>query len=364
MKRFRILRWLLLPFGMAHLLGIWLRNKLFDWNLRKAQQLPRPVISIGNIQMGGTGKTPLVIELLERIHQRKRRAGVLSRGYARKSKNPVIALGGEAHNVTDLGDEPRLLLNHLKDGVLGIGANRYETGLAMLSREPAIDVFLLDDGFQHRRLHRDVDICLIDVSTWANHPFLYPFSNLRDTKGALKRADLIILTKFERCPDKAQQLKQRLSTQVKGPVVMGTFQPRRLYRLSDGQGMEFGEIILGKTAAMCGIATPEHFWFFLKSLEVKLVYHKAFPDHHYYTPEEVRTVLLEARHQGARWLVVTEKDAVKLRECLADAPEIQKTILVLAVRFEISEPETLAALLDGALPVSGNQKENVDKHSR
>lgn len=356
----RFLKWLLLPFGMIHWLVIWLRNKIYDWGWRKVQRLPRPVISVGNIQMGGTGKTPLVIELLEQIQDRGERAGVLTRGYARKTREQIIISAGEPYNATDLGDEPRLLLDQLQNGVLGIGANRYETGMAVMSRAPAVDIFILDDGFQHRRLHRDADICLIDVSTWTKHPFLYPFSNLRDTKSALKRADLIMLTKFERHPEKAQRLQQQLSSDLKIPVVLGNYQPRRLYRLSDGQPMEFGEIILGKTAAMCGLATPEHFWFFLKSLEVKLVYYKAFPDHHYYTPEEVRTVLLEARHQGARWLVVTEKDAVKLRECLTGAPEIQKTILVIGVRFELNEPTVLSSIIERLLSPPGNQKENVD----
>ena len=331
-----IIKWLFSPLGFVHILIVWLRNKSYDWRQRQQHVLPRPVISVGNIQMGGTGKTVLVIELLEKLQARGLRVGVLTRGYKRRTKENRILLPGDAAKYRDIGDEPAMLLPYLKNGAIGVGKNRYKTGMKILEKYP-VDLFLLDDGLQRRALFRDVDICLIDVSRWSNHPFLFPFSKLRDNKSSLKRVGAIILTKFDRCPEQAEKLAQKFSARYEIPVFKAAFEPRRFVRLSDGQKVEYREILFTKIAAICGIANPQNFWDLLARLKIKPVFQQRFSDHYHYKTKEIESVLKRMQHLGARRLIVTEKDAIKIRECLAGKPELQQMILVLSVRFAFED---------------------------
>lgn len=340
------LKWLFLPLGILHLGIVRLRNRLYDAGIFKARRLPRPVISIGNIQMGGSGKTPLVLELLDGLQEEGLRVGVLTRGYKRGSRdNRILLPGGEsAATVQLIGDEAALILKKLRSGALGVGADRREVGQELLRRQE-VEVFLLDDGFQHRRLHRDLDICLIDVSRWAEHPFLFPFSSLRDAKASLRRTGAILLTKFEKCSDKAEALKARLEKTYRAPVFKTAFVFHSLTKLKDGRPLDPGEIKAKPVAALCGIANPEHFFEMLESEGFRIVYRKAFPDHHDYALQELREVETTARAAGAEGLLVTEKDAVKLRERLADAPELHENVWVFGVRLCVEDAGRLGGVI-------------------
>lgn len=340
-------KWLLLPPGILHLGIVRLRNRLYDTGIFKARHLPRPVISIGNIQMGGSGKTPLLLELLEWLQEEGLRVGVLSRGYKRGFReNRILLPGGEtAATVQQIGDEPALIFKKLRaGGALGVGADRYEVGQELLRRQE-VEVFLLDDGFQHRRLHRDLDICLIDVSRWAEHPFLFPFSYLRDAKSSLRRANAILLTKFEKCPEKAETLKASLEKAYPAPVLKTELIFHALTRLADGEPLDPAEIKSQPLAALCGIANPEQFFEMLEAEGFRIVYRKAFPDHHDYTLQEMRNFEKAAVQAGARRVLVTEKDAVKLREHLPEAPELREKVGVFGVRLRMVEAERLRELL-------------------
>jgi tetraacyldisaccharide 4'-kinase len=295
---FKYLKWLLLPVGLIHLVFVWLRNVLYDKKIFKAQKLPRPVISIGNIQMGGSGKTPFTVMLVELLQQYSLKVAVLSRGYKRRSRETRIVKQekqeAETAHFEILGDEPLLILQHIEGGILGVGADRYAVGKEIL-RFHSADIFLLDDGFQHRRLHRDLNICLIDVTRWAAHPFLFPFSYLRDSKSSLRRADIIILTKFEQIPSTAETLLTRLSNEEK---------------------IEPEKIQAQKVAALCGIANPGNFFDLLKDLE---------------------KVVQSAAGAGAKWLIVTEKDAVKLKSILSTRDDSGLNVLVFSVSFHLEE---------------------------
>jgi len=340
------LKWLLLPPGMFHLGMVQLRNRLYDAGIFKTRRLPRPVISVGNIQMGGSGKTPLALELLEWLQGEGLRVGVLSRGYKRASReNRILLPGGESDAaVRQIGDEPALIFKKLRAGALGVGADRYEVGRELL-RLQEVDVFLLDDGFQHRRLHRDLDICLIDVSRWAEHPFLFPFSYLRDAKVSLRRAGAILLAKFEKCPEKAETLKSRLENAYSAPVLKTELIFYALTRLGDDEPLDPGEIKSQPVAAVCGIANPEHFWGMLEREGFRIAYRKAFPDHHDYSLQEMRDLEKAAAQAGARGVLVTEKDAVKLRANLPKMPELCEKMWVFGVRVRVAEAERLRELL-------------------
>ena len=164
LRPLKYLLWLFLPFGIIHLLIVIVRNKLYDWHIPKTVRLPKPVISIGNIQMGGTGKTPLAITLLTNLQNMGVSVGVLTRGYKRKSTSNMVIRRIEGEDSGGLsestGDEPAVILKRMISGVLGIGRDRWQVGEKILEGT-SVDLFLLDDGLQHRRLHRDLDICLI-----------------------------------------------------------------------------------------------------------------------------------------------------------------------------------------------------------
>lgn len=339
------LKWLLLPLGILHLGIVWLRNRLYDAGIFKTRRLPRPVISVGNIQMGGSGKTPLALELLEWLQGEGLRVGVLSRGYKRGSReNRILLPGGESGLAAQIGDEPALIFKKLRAGALGVGADRYEVGRELLRRQE-VEVFLLDDGFQHRRLHRELDICLIDVSRWAEHPFLFPFSYLRDAKVSLRRAGAILLTKFEKCPEKAETLKSRLKKAYPVPVLKTGLIFHTLTRLGDGEPLDPGEIKSQPVAAVCGIANPEHFFALLEREGFRIAYRKAFPDHHDYTLQEMIGIEKAAAQAGARGVLATEKDAVKLRAHLPKMPELNEKVWVFGVRVRVAEAERLRELL-------------------
>lgn len=346
--------WVLLPLGIIHLLIVVIRNKLYDWQILKTQRLLRPVISIGNIQMGGTGKTPLTIAVLDKLQSEGLKVGVLSRGYKRKSGAEIIMPGGDRdiykNQYESIGDEPALILKHLKQGALGVGRNRYRVGLKMLEKHP-VDVFVLDDGLQHRKLHRDVDICLIDVSRWSRHPFLFPFSYLRDSKSSLKRCHAVVLTKVGKQRDEAQELKQQLHGKYGIPVFEGDLQPQALVDIRGDSELSLAELKGKKVAAFCGIARPSHFFDMLKRSGVELVLEKKFPDHHHYSSNDLGGLMKTMKEKGVNTAITTEKDAVKLRGLMRENHFEGIRFLLLRVRFVLKvEVEFFDMILNSLNP--------------
>lgn len=343
-----MLKWLLLPLGVIHLLIVRLRNKLFDMQWLTVRQLPVPVISVGNIQMGGSGKTPVVLYLLALLQKKGFSVGVLTRGYARKSGGMRILRGGELATVAEIGDEPAMMLRVLSSNSwLGIGANRYLTGLALLAKK-RVDVLILDDGMQHRKLHRDLDICLIDVTRWHNHPFLFPFSYLRDAKISLKRAGFILLTKSENAAKIGETLHSQLSERFGGAVLKAHFQFGEFEVLVDGSAIQLAKNT--PVVSLCGIANPQHFQHTLRQSGAEIKLNISFPDHHNYTHGEIAECAEQARLAGADYIVTTEKDAVKIRELLQ--PENSKwsdKILVLPVVVNLENPEVIEKQIDSIL---------------
>lgn len=305
------LRWLLLPLGIVHWCILQIRHFCYDRRIFAVKKLPVPVISIGNIQMGGTGKTPFVQMCIDLL-QDQYRLGILSRGYGRKSREHLIISANTAQkdlpDIDEIGDEPGMLLSRLKTGEIGIGAERYQVGRKLLAAQP-VELILLDDGFQHRHLERDLDICLIDVSRWHFHPFLFPFSQLRDVKSALGRAGIIVLTKGENYPERKSQLTDWISEKYQQTVFIGRFETEQFERL-DGSIISLDTIKEGKVGAFCGIANPLNFFDGIEREEITLSYRGHFSDHQEYN----RTVLEKISQETAKLstVVVTEKDAVKL----------------------------------------------------
>jgi len=352
-RTLKYLLWLLLPFGIIHLWVVILRNELYDWRILKTARLPKPVISIGNIQMGGTGKTPMTINLLANLQSKGVSVGVLTRGYKRKSAKNMIIHKGDGEDKKGLwesiGDEPAIILEKITNGALGIGADRWRVGKKILEQNP-IDLFLLDDGLQHRGLHRDLDICLIDVTRWEPHPFLFPFSYLRDGKSSLKRCHAVVFTKIGDKPDKAQKLRDRIMRRYRIPVYEGDLEAQSLVRIRDGGEINLTEMRGQKAAAFCGIANPLHFFTMLKQERIDLVLEKKYPDHHNYIFDDLHYLEGIIKQKGANTAITTEKDAAKLRELLRGDAFNGVEFYFLRVEFAVKEEKEFFELIQRSAP--------------
>jgi len=292
----------------------------------RSKRLPGTVISIGNLTAGGTGKTPLVLWLAQRLHEEGKRAAVLTRGY----RGVPAGAGGVPQS-----DEVaiyRTRLQHLAE--LGVGANRFASG-KILSRH-GIEWFVLDDGFQHMQLARDVDIVLLDATDPFAEGWMIPAGLLREPRSALARADIIIVTRSPKTPA-IETIVQRIThvpifhavTELLDVVKIPTHPSQPLEPLSNWRGK--------KAFAFCGIGNPQAFFDDLSRWGGSVSGHSSFPDHHTYTQRDIEKIESRARDSGAEILLCTEKDIFNLRN-------IQLPILpVYCVRIsmEISEPDKL-----------------------
>ena len=285
------------PFSALFGASVRLRNALYDGGTFRARRLRGPVVSIGNISVGGAGKTPFVIALGEKLREREIAFDVLSRGYRRKTKGVLLV---EANGIpADFGDEPLLIAQKLGAPVI-VGERRYDAGRWSEERfGPRLH--LLDDGFQHRQLARDFDVVLLTIADL--HDQLLPAGRLREPLAAILRADAIVLP-----PEiEEKELWDRLSTAgtTERPAV---WRLRREVHLDDVTVTSSGV----KALAFCAIARPKRFFDDLRSAGVQVAGEVAFRDHHAYTAGDVAYLEAKAKQSGADAFVTTEKDAINL----------------------------------------------------
>lgn len=270
--------------------GVNIRNALYDRRMFKVNRLARPVVSIGNISVGGSGKTPFAIALGEILKQKGIAFDVLSRGYRRKSS--TIALVDPEGEPQQFGDEPLLIARKLQAPVV-VGANRYQAGL-WAEKNLDTKLHLLDDGFQHRRLHRDFDIVMLPASDLHDLPL--PLGRLREPVASLHRADAVVM------PDDASEQDLALARSCMK-------EPHNLWKAR--RVLETGRIA-GKAVAFCGIARAKQFFSQLTSLPVELSATIAFSDHHHYSSRDINRLLKTKAESGAECFVTTEKDLINL----------------------------------------------------
>jgi 3-deoxy-D-manno-octulosonic-acid transferase len=284
---------------------------------RLAKPLPVPVVSIGGITVGGSGKTPFTTYLAGELRERGFLPAILTRGYRRRSPASSLAIAAGARVPTAFtGDEAQIFL---RAGVspVGIGANRYETAKLLLSRFPEIDILLLDDGFQHARLRRDVDVVLIDALDPFGREEVVPAGRLREPLSALRRADVLVITRCDsdfRFGAISNKLRQY---NAEAPIFRSRFSAHRWRDLRTGAVLD--ELPENKVVAFCGLGNPQSFWNTLEALGVDVVFRWTFDDHHAYKPVELRRLAEQARQNGAKMLVTTEKDLINLPNQVEDA---------------------------------------------
>jgi tetraacyldisaccharide 4'-kinase len=303
------LRTLTYPYNWGHQI----RLQAYHRGWATVRQLPCHVISVGNITLGGTGKTPVVEAIARLLRQQGLRVGVLSRGYGGKPQEAItIVSDGEKCLVPPdvAGDEPLLLAEHLAGVPVVVANDRYAAGMLAVERF-GVEVIILDDGFQHLQLARDLDILLLDAARPFGNGRLFPSGNLRERPTALARADVIVMTHWE--PDTALSIAALKLPQPAPPLFHSQDELLDLRVLDDGRILPLTSIKGQHVLAFCGLGTPEHFRRTLQRLEAEVSGFAAFPDHHPYSRSEIDHLVQMAIQRRTQILLTTEKDGVRLR---------------------------------------------------
>jgi tetraacyldisaccharide 4'-kinase len=297
-------RW---PYGI----GVWGRNTFFDWGWKRAERVGVPVVCIGNLTLGGTGKTPCVEYVARFFRQREKQVAILSRGYG-----SVGDLGDRGRN-----DEAMLLEENLPD--VPHLQDRDRVAIARTAiEELESEVLVLDDGFQHRRLHRDLDVVLIDATNPWGYGYLFPRGAMREPVSGLKRAHAVMITRADRVSkDEVETIRRRVLSVKEMPISLARHAPIELMG-NDGRTASLDELRGKPVAAFCGIGNPEAFSNTLRDLGSIVTDFRIYADHHNYTRADVDDLRAWAEKQPSDAIIATtQKDFVKLRIAdLADRP--------------------------------------------
>ena len=306
---------LLAPLSYGYGRVLHLRRALYQRGILATRRAGLPVISIGGVRVGGSGKTPFAMWMARKLTEQGRRVVLLSRGYGRRRKEDTILLtrkGLEREDPLDCGDEPYLLTRNLPEVPVAVDGDRYRAAnLAEKWLSP--DLFLMDDGFQHLRLARDFDIVLVPGDEDLSEAECLPVGPLREPLAALKAADVVVCISSEggeqgHKKESGEPWCRALEVDV--PVHMARLVPAGLHRLEDQSEVDPRELTASKVGAFCGIARPEAFWRTLEGMGLGGGGRRDFPDHHPYSEQDQEDLL--RLFSESDWIVTTEKDAVKL----------------------------------------------------
>ncbi len=297
--RARLLRPCLRIFSLPYRVVVAIRNRMFDWRLRSTHSPAIPVISLGNLTTGGTGKTPFVAYLTKWFQQQGLQVALLSRGYR--------ALPGAVN-------DEKLLLDRLCPGV-----PHYQNPNRCASAAQAVadgaQLLILDDGFQHRKLARDLDIVLIDAVCPWGYGFLLPRGLLREPKSSLRRAGFVILTRTDQCSPAALENLTNEIVRIfpRDRIAYAAFRPEGLVNVS-GETQSLESVAGKKVWAFCAIGNPEGFRQTLENAVFRIAGMQVFPDHHHYSSEELQKMGARAAAASADLILTTGKDLVKISE--------------------------------------------------
>ncbi|MEQ9453847.1 MAG: tetraacyldisaccharide 4'-kinase [Phycisphaeraceae bacterium] len=289
--------------------GVWWRNLGYDRGWREVVDLGRPVVSVGNLTTGGTGKTPMVVEVVRRLEGMGKLTGVLLRGYGAELKER------EPGGPRAMGsDEAMVYREALGDGVMvAADPDRVRSARWVLEKDAGVDVFVLDDGFQHRRVKRDLDLVLVDAMTPWGFGHLLPRGMMREPVGGLKRADSVVVTRCDRvCEGEIGAIERRVRGVHESVAMMRSESDWTGLRGVEGEAMGV-EVLSGRQVyGVCGVGNPAAFAAMLRERVGEVVGMWEVADHHAYSAADVSGIMAAARGAGAELIVTTEKDWVKL----------------------------------------------------
>jgi tetraacyldisaccharide 4'-kinase len=321
-------------FSIPYWFGVSLKNRLYNQGYLTGEWLPARVVSVGNLSVGGTGKTPLTIALARYYKSNGISLAILSRGYGAICRQDVaIVSDGRKifYTPSEVGDEPFLMGRNTGVPVL-VGRKRWQSGLEAIKRFGA-RVLILDDGFQHRRLARDVDVVLLDSRRSIQNEWVLPAGVWRENLGSLGRANVLVLTGYNQnlvCRQNEQFLKRHFP-QI--PIFRAAYRPESV--LVGSAELPPSELVGKKVVAFSGLAANEHFLDTVKSLGVEVTCFVRFDDHHVYKRKDVERLISLKLRAGADILLTTEKDGVKLESLYDD----NFRPWILQVRLQILQQE-------------------------
>ena len=308
-----VLRGLAVFYGM--IVGI--RRMAFRREWLKQHHLPKPVVSIGNVTVGGTGKTPFVIWLAHQLHSRGKRVAILSRGYGRQypSENLIVSDGqGHVEEWRRSGDEPTMMAQHCPWAIVAVGPDRFRLGKWVLE-QTTCDCFLLDDGYQHLTLYRDLDVVLFDSTDLRGLGGVLPAGRLREPLVAVKGAGAFVFTRADSLSSiqSVQQHVEKTIGQSVRPIVLQS-KPKQVQHAVTGQVRPLEYLLSNPFLVVSGIGNPQSFVDMLTTHGAKVCEALQFPDHCSYGQVEVRLIRKTIEQFDQCMVLTTEKDAVKLRE--------------------------------------------------
>jgi tetraacyldisaccharide 4'-kinase len=331
------------PLSQIYAMVIQIRNFCYGKQWLSSKQLSAKVISVGNITVGGTGKTPLVESLASFLYKKGFHVGVLSRGYRRKKSRNEITVTSDGYmlreNAIHAGDEPALLASHLPGIPVIVGRNRVKAGMKAIE-EFGCDLLILDDGFQHRKINRDLDIVVIDATNpWGNGGVL-PAGPLREPLRNLKRADAVVLSRTDET-DNLENVLIQIDSLSKAPVWFAKHKPEHWIDFNKGTTRPLCFLEKKCVVAFCGIGNPDSFRRTLMSMNMEIIGFFPHRDHHWYTIHELQKMSDLARSKGAVALVTTEKDRMRIPESFTN----NIPIFILKIKMEMQEEKALATLV-------------------
>ena len=294
-----------------------IRRMAYQRGWLKTLQLPKPVVSIGNVTVGGTGKTPFVIWLAQQLHARGKQVAILSRGYGRQdiSYNLLVSDGqGQVKDWRVSGDEPAMMAQRCPWALVAVGPDRFRLGQWVLE-QASCDCFLLDDGFQHLSLCRDLDVVLCDATDLEGLSHVLPAGHLREPLGAVKAAEAIVITRaasLSSIQPVQTCLEDAIGESIR-PLIINTV-PKQIQHLGTGEVRPVSSLQGNSLLVVSGIGNPCAFHDMLKGCGADISEEIIFPDHCSYGKAEADYIRKKITESGCKMMMTTEKDSVKLRE--------------------------------------------------
>ncbi len=335
----RIIHFILIPFSWLFELVVLMRNWMYDRNMLAIHDVGIPVISVGNLTVGGTGKTPVVIFIADRLMHAGKKVSVVSRGYKRRSNGPVLVSDGK-NILTDSkngGDEPVEIAQRFPGVVIGVDEKRSRIARRIVE-EFHPDVMIMDDGFQHRALKRDYDIVIVSARQNPMKTAMLPAGRRRESLHSLKRASMVIITKSENAM-MTESLRQHIREFTKAPIAACSFKPVFVHDHSRSINIKLDEVKGKKCVAFCGVGEPESFFQSVIGIGISTTNRVIFSDHHHYTISESEDIIGLGKNNKCDFILTTEKDIAGMDSAVYQILKNRSTLCSLTMTAEFVEGE-------------------------